>query len=157
MQSSRQLQFLLIETIQYISFHIRNFIILRFSWIFCSCFSSETFSCRTVCCIHVVLMMMYAKISCCRNLTYFQIKFCRQLFVCSDGFNNLSSYPQNFLQPDLLSGNLVPRFQHFLHLCKKCPPKKLISKTKLDLLVHSSTPFNWQTTLPNISYNTHFT
>ena len=62
-------------------------------------------------------MMMYAKISCCRNLTYFQIKFCRQLSVCSDGFNNLSSYPQNFLQPDLLSGNLVPRFHHFLHLC----------------------------------------
>ena len=35
---------------------------------------------------------------------------------CSDGFNNFSSWSQNFLQAKLLSGNLVPRFHHFLHL-----------------------------------------
>ena len=38
---------------------------------------------------------------------------------CSDGFNNFSTLPTNFLQANLLSGNLVPRFHHFLHLCGK--------------------------------------
>ena len=56
-------------------------------------------------------MLMYAKIIFCRNLIYFQINFFRQLFVCSDGFNNLSSLPQKlsagqftFWEP----GSLVP-------------------------------------------------
>jgi hypothetical protein len=44
--------------------------------------------------------------------------------------------PKNFLQADLLSGNLVPRFHHFLHLWAVVPiarrgiqAKQIISKS----------------------------
>ena len=41
--------------------------------------------------------------------------FCTQVFII--GFQMFTSLSKKFLQAILLSGNLVPRFQHFLHLC----------------------------------------
>ena len=41
--------------------------------------------------------------------------YCRN--ICIVVFKNKSSCPKNFLQANLVSGNLVPRFHHFLHLC----------------------------------------
>ena len=53
--------------------------------------------------------------------------FCRQVFIIS--FQIFTSQSKNFLQANLHSGNLVPQFQHFLHLClHKCFLLYILSK-----------------------------